>query len=176
MPRPPPRPTPDWIRAISLHYLDRYAPSTAAFRRWLARRVDAAVAEHGADREEARRWEEAQVAGLLELGLLDDQRWAESRARTLRRRGGSSRAITSALRSKGIAPDTARRALDAEGAPSELDAAVRYARKRRLGRWRTGPGGPDVERRELAALGRKGFSYDVARRALAAPEPDDDAQ
>lgn len=166
MPRPPPHPTPDWIRNISLHYLDRYAPTVSSFRAWLRRRVDAAVELHGTDREEARRWEEAQLARFLELGLLDDERWAVSKARALRRRGGSSRSITAALRAKGIPEELARDALEDEEAPSELEAARKLARKRRLGPWRTGPGGPEVLRKELAVLGRKGFSYDTARKAL----------
>lgn len=156
-----------------MHYLERYAPTVASFRRWLRRRVDAAVELHGTDREEARGWEEVQVARLLELGLLDDERWAVSKAKALRRRGGSARSITAALRSKGIAEDLAREALVDEEAMTELEAARKLARKRKLGAWRTGPGGPEVVRKELAVLGRKGFSYETARKALEGEaEPD----
>ena len=69
--------------------------------------------------------------------------------------------------------DRALAGLAEEAAEPELAAALAYARRRRLGPYR----GPDtrMDRREkdLAALGRKGFGYDLARRVI---ETDDLAE
>ena len=56
-------------------------------------------------------------------------------------------------------------------ADPDLAAAAAYARKRRIGPYR-----PEGERqsqadRDLAALGRRGFSYETARQVLAAEDP-----
>ncbi len=171
MPRPPPPPTEAWIRDLGSRYLERYTPTVASFRSWLRRKVDAAVALHGADPERARAWVEAFVARQVELGVLDDERWATSRVRALRRRGASRRALSAALRAKGVDGDVTERALAGEEGPDpELEAARAYARKSRIGPWRKAPVDDDGRRKELAKMGRKGFGFDVARRALADPE------
>ncbi|HEY9537533.1 MAG TPA: hypothetical protein VIS03_08050, partial [Kiloniellaceae bacterium] len=56
----------------------------------------------------------------------------------------------------------------------ELRAALRYARRRRLGPFRLESGPDDrAERRErdLAALGRRGFDYETARRIIDSDDP-----
>lgn len=101
---------------------------------------------------------------LEELGLLDDARFAEARARGLRARGKSARAIRQRLREKGVGREDVERALHEEDADAELISAVRHAKRRRLGPFRTRETDP---RRELGSLARAGFSFEVARRALA---------
>ena len=51
-------------------------------------------------------------------------------------------------------------------AKTELDAATRYIRRRRLGHYRTKGKAEDFYEKDLAALARAGFSYDVAKKAL----------
>jgi len=93
------------------------------------------------------------VAKLVRLGYVNDARFAEQRAKTLRKRGKSARAIRSALARQGVDSAVADDVID-EG--DELAAARAYVRRRRL------KGGD----KDLAKLARAGFSYDVARRAL----------
>jgi regulatory protein len=170
MPRPPPRPTESWIRAIAARYLDRYAATEASLRRWLQRRVGEAVRAHSADPEEARRHVDAFVARMLELGVLNDTRFAESRAKTLRRRGASARAVRQALAIKGVSRDVVDGVLAEEHGDRELEAARTFARRHHLGPWRTGPVDPAGRAKELARLGRKGFSFETARRIVDASD------
>ncbi|MCS5637453.1 MAG: RecX family transcriptional regulator, partial [Myxococcota bacterium] len=121
---------------------------------------------------------------MVELGFLDDRRYARALIRRLRGRGSSQRRISARLREKGI-DGSLRGELVAELAEgdSELEAARVYARRRRLGGYRRGreSGDPcetsaskDEDRearrlrrqRELGALSRAGFDFDVASRAL----------
>jgi regulatory protein len=56
----------------------------------------------------------------------------------------------------------------------ELSAAARYVRRRRFGAGHVDPGErADRRTKELAALARAGFGYDVATRVLDAPGRDD---
>lgn len=152
-------------------YLERFAASSAGVRRVLMRRVAASVAAHGTDAAEAAGWVEALIQRLQRLGLLNDALYAEQKAASLRRRGASARAVRATLAAKGIDADDAATALagvdDENGdGDAELTAARRLVQRRRLGRFR-----PAAERaarrdRDLAALARAGFGYDVAVRAL----------
>jgi regulatory protein len=81
--------------------------------------------------------------------------------------------IRARLRAKSLPAELIEAAL-AEAADGdrahELRAALRYARRRRLGPYRLQD---RAERRErdLAALGRQGFDYETARRVVDSDDP-----
>jgi regulatory protein len=167
----PSRPPPDEasLREAALSYLARYATTEAGLRLVLYRRIDR-WARQATDRDDvdqhataARAHVPALVARMVELGLLNDAAFAESRARGLALSGRSRRVIAMRLMAKGIDPDQAREALpEMEG--GELVSALILARKRRIGPFRKAE--PD-RNRELGVLARAGFPRDVALRALA---------
>jgi regulatory protein len=109
-------------------------------------------------------------------GLLDDRRYAGNVADGLRRRGTSARAIQHKLRARGLEAELVERAIadaDRDGGDAELGAARALVRRRKLG-----PHRPPDERaarrtRDLGALARAGFDFDVARRALESESDDD---
>ena len=101
------------------------------------------------------------VASLRERGLIDDaafaRYWAEERARA---RPRAARMIRAELSGKGVAPAIAAAAT---AQISDDDLATQLAHKaaqRFQGDW------PAYERRGGTMLIRRGFSYEVARRAL----------
>ena len=55
----------------------------------------------------------------------------------------------------------------------ELAAALTYARRRRIGPYRPAGDRAAARARDLAALSRQGFDYDVARRVIDADDPED---
>lgn len=160
-----------WREALA--YLDRYAASEASLRRVLTR----GARRLGEPAEPAARV--ALVDGLVArargLGLVDDLAFAEGRARRLLGRGRAPAAVRAALTAKGVAADVTDRALARlahENGDLDLRAAVAFARRRRLGPWRSGEAGADSARRDLAAMARAGFPLPVARQVLAAPNPE----
>ncbi len=178
--RGPRKATPKYLRNSALYYLQRYASSSAHLRRLLLAKVARSARAYDSDPEmEAGKGAaavEALIAELLGAGLLDDARYAGERARILHRRGASMRGIRAGLRAKGIEADDIERALaglDEEAAEPELAAALAYARKRRLGPYGNPGAREDRREKDLAALGRKGFGYDLARRVI---ETDDLAE
>jgi regulatory protein len=176
-----PRPaTPERLHKAALHYLERYASSTENLRRVLRRRIERSARLHGTDRAEAEGWIEPIVTRLTELGLLDDRAFAEGRVVSLHRRGASLRKIAGTLRTKGLDDDAIEGALRmlAEATPAaDFAAAIRLARRRRLGPWRDPARRGDRRDRDLAALARAGFSYELASRVVDAESPEalDDA-
>ncbi|HYD68683.1 regulatory protein RecX [Azospirillum sp.] len=174
--RPPKRVTPQYLENAALHYLERFASSSANLRRVLMRRVDRSVQEHGTDREEAARWVDDLLARYQRSGLLDDAGYARMKAESLHRRGASTRAIREKLAAKGVARDAVDGALDrvredVEGGDLDLAAALALARRRRLGPYRAPESRAAFRDKDLAALGRAGFAYEIARRVVDAEDP-----
>ena len=156
------------LERIALAYLERYASSTENLRRVLMRRVKRSAEHHDTDPEDGAVMVDELLRRYQEVGLLDDDAYARMRTTSLHRRGASKRLIRVQLASKGVESAIIGKALEALAAEHEnadLAAACRYARRRRLGPWRTRDR-DDSRERDLAALARQGFSYDVARRVI----------
>ena len=164
------------LHNIAKFYVERFATTAANLRRVLTRRVDKACKHHGDDRAAMLPWVEAAVEKLVKLKVVDDARYALDRARSLRRLGRSPQKIRASLMAKGVASALVRDAIAAteltdSGGDATYEAAVAYARRRRLGPFRVFKGSADDKRKQatkdLAAMGRAGFSYDMARRVMA---------
>jgi regulatory protein len=162
------------LENAALHYLERFASSSANLRRVLMRRVARSAEVHGTDRAEGERLVDALVQRYVAAGLIDDRLYATQKAASLSRRGTSRYAIKGKLAQKGVGKDLIDVALDelddADGA-SELAAACALARRRRLGPYRPVEERVAQRRKDLATYARAGFSLDVARRVLDAPDP-----
>lgn len=167
--RKPRKITAKYLERAALHYLERYAASTDQLRRVLQRRVIKSARFHGDDPQEGFELIEALLIKLQEARYLDDRVFAASRARGRHNRGQSARAIAAYLKTKGISDEDISVAL-AERAEDqsnpELAAALTYCRKRRCGPYRPEEARQDYLNRDLAALARQGFSYDLARRII----------
>jgi regulatory protein len=162
--------TPERLEAAALRYLERFAASSAHLRRLLIAKVRRSARRHGTDEAALTAFVADLVERLAGAGILDDRRYAEGKAMTLRRRGASSRQIRAALAAKGIAGEEAQAALAAADAErvhedGDLDAARRLARRRRLGPWRRRERARHRSK-DLAALGRAGFTLDIARAVI----------
>lgn len=167
-PKKPRKVSPRYLENAALHYLKRYAATASQLRRVLLRRVDKSIKFHGGDRTEALGWVDALIARLLHNGLLNDEAYAETKAHSLRGSGRSARVIAQKLRMKGVAADViARKLADATAEVSEEEAARIWARKKRLGPFRTQAQAREENRqRDLAALARAGFSFGIAKKVI----------
>jgi regulatory protein len=167
----PAGPPPDRLALhnAALAYLARFAASETGLLRVLERRIarwSRAARNEGQDTEivnaaasAARAAAQQVVARCVELNLINDAVFAESRARSLARSGRSQRAIAAHLAAKGIASSR----LAPADAQTELASALIHARRRRIGPFATGL---TDTMRDLARMARAGFSHDAARRAL----------
>ncbi|MGH1571482.1 regulatory protein RecX [Methylobacterium sp. P31] len=172
--------SPTWLERAALHYLERYSASTEMLRRTLARRVEKRARLRGEDPAAFAEMIAATVARAVSAGLVDDTRFADTRLATLRRRGTSSRGASAKLVAKGVPREVVEAAMqaerdalpDGEAETIELQAARAYAKRRRLGPYRRPDQRAGHRDRDLAALARAGFSYDLARRVVDA-EPDE---
>ena len=179
--RPPPKITPSYIENAALHNLERFSSSRANLRRVLMRKVDRSLAHHGGEAAEAALVVDAVIAKLVRLGYVDDGAYAETKTRSLHRRGGSLRTIRATLAAKGVTAEIAEAALESLSeiaTDPDRAAAIALARRRRLGPFRTPSLRAAHRLKDLAALGRAGFGWEICRavidaasvEALAEPE------
>ena len=163
-----PAPTRANLHEAALRHLARFAATEAGLLRVLQRRVrrwaQAAEAEgvEPDDRQSQAAAREVAQA-LAASGAVDDAAFAAARAARLARAGRSRRATAAHLAAKGVGAELLAAALPSD----DFQAAVAFARRRRLGPFRQAAADETVRGRELAAMGRAGFSRDVAERALA---------
>ncbi|WP_112662125.1 regulatory protein RecX [Microvirga flavescens] len=160
----PRRVTPAYLQRAAMAYLERYASSTENLRRVLRRKVEKRCRLRGEDPSEFLEMIDEVVAKSLRVGLIDDTRYAATRVATLRRRGGSARAIGAKLAAKGVARAVVEEALEQDESSDEA-AAHAYARRRKLGPYRPGENAPYRDK-DMAALARAGFSFAIVRRVI----------
>ena len=174
MERPVPRPiTPEWLFRAAAHYLERYASTTANLRRVLERKVMRRAHARGEDAAEHLGLVETTVARFVELGLVDDRAFAEGRLASLRRRGTSRRMTTAKLLEKGVEKALVEELVAADET-SERGAAQAYAKRRRLGPWRSRQR-EERRDRDVAARVRAGFAYPDAAAAIDSDADADEA-
>jgi len=170
---------PAYLERAALHYLERFATTRGHLAQVLRRKVRRRGLAAEVSEAEAEQWIAALVEKLVRLGYVDDMGFAEARARSLQERGKPLRAIRQGLAGKSVPAEMIDQVLESmaeEPGDADLLAAIRYVRRRRIG-----PARPDslmeseaarkTFQRDMAALARSGFSYDVARRVLEADGP-----
>ena len=160
--------TAESLRRSALHHLARFSTTEARLRQALDRKIARSVRLYATDTAEARRWAEDIVALLRRQGLLDDSVWAARRARALQDRGVARALIQENLRAAGIQAEVAAVAVAALGPATEGDAeaALTFARRRRLGPFRPAEQRAPYRLRDLGRMARGGFSYEIARAVI----------
>jgi regulatory protein len=165
--------TPTYLENAALFYLERFSTSVENFRRVMRRKVDKSARFYEENTEQHYPLIEDLIERYKTSKLLNDDLYAESKTRSLRRQGNSSKIIQQKLFAKGLSPEVISNAMDkinqelkeTNDTHPELVAAERYAKRRRLGPYRT----RDIEnadQKDLASLARAGFSYEIAKQVL----------
>lgn len=170
----PPRISRSYLENASLHYLERFSSSRANLRRVLMGKVRRSAAHWGEPSEdEAAALVDGVLSWLAGLGYVDDDRYAEAKAASLRAQGKPERAVRARLAAKGVEPgpiDKAMESLAERGDDGDYAAALVFCRRRRIGPYRASDRAA-FRQKDLAALGRAGFGWAVAVQAVDSDEP-----
>ena len=167
-----------YLQNAAVFYLERYASSAEGLRRVLRRRVSKARMLEAPVMDNVDEAIEALVQKFVTAGLLDDKAFAQTKARSLHRRGMSGRLTRQRLQVAGVAAEDVEQAMAAlddelgtDPAKRELQAALAFARRHRLGPFRA-KDREAYKARDLASMARAGFAYSLARRVIEAADPD----
>lgn len=162
------------LKNIGLYYLKRFESSVENLRSVLQKRVNQYTKENpDFNKQEAYQWVEDVLTEFEKLHYLDDKRFTEIKVRSYLAAGKPARYIQNKLREKGIANAQIEDMLDDFGYnPQEM--ALKLAKRKKIGPFR-----PDEESRkinrqkDMAALIRAGFDYDVVAEIMGADFIDD---
>lgn len=185
-PRPPRKITARYLHNAGLHYLQRFAASSGHFKNVMMRKIDKSCAHHkDQDRAACEKILDELIKKFKEIGLIDDFAYARGTVNSLRRKGLSSKAIHMKMRLKCVPSAAIKEALESYTEENnltepELTAALRLCQRKRIGPFdRTHAAetddndeifDPEVlnkkKQRQLSALARAGFAYDIAKQAL----------
>jgi len=138
------------LEEMALRYVGRFATTRAKLIAYLWRKVR----ERGwNDNREPD--PDALAQRFCELGYLDDAAYALAKSRSLSSRGYGRHRLEQKLRLAGIGEEDGAAALE-EADAEALEAALRYAQRRKIGPW--SPEKPDAKSREkaIAAMARAG--------------------
>jgi len=151
-------------------YLKRYSAPKTHVRRVLWRKLNRGLEAHGGDREEVSRWIESALEQAVAGGLINDERYVRDKVRSYLRRGASTLGIAQKLSAKGVPREQVEAAIEeicSTGVNPLWVSAAAYVRRGRMGPFRTREMEPrEGRRKDLARLGRAGFSMEVAYRIL----------
>ncbi len=168
--KPPPPLTKSNLEATGLWYVERYGGTSKALRRALWRKVDRVGEHHPTDRSQAAQWIDQIVERFQHGKLVDDEAWAQSKAKRLFARGKPPWKIQGELTQKGIDPELAKRVVEALVETREMDpvveSAATYARRRRLGPYRPEHQRADRRDRDLGAMSRAGFNWAISTQII----------
>lgn len=170
------------LEAYAVSYLARFDCTAAKMRQVLLRKLGKQPkpetdADFATRRSVSSPEVDAILARFLEVGYLNDQRFARGLAQSLLNRGLAPRKAVERLRQRGVDSELAAAVIAELGASgeTELSSACRLVKRKRLGWCRPEADRKERAQKDLGALARAGFSFDVARRALAGPlEPTDE--
>lgn len=149
------------LRALALAYVARYATTRAKLERYLARKL------READCPDLH----TKIAGIADAmmaaGFVNDTAYADIKGNSLARRGYGPARVRLALRADGIAPAL----VDEHCAEMDpVQAAMIFARRKRLGPFSANQQTPDTERRAMAAMMRAGHNPAIAKAVLRGEE------
>ena len=152
------------LKELALAYVGRFATSRARLGAYLRRKVRERGWEGGGEPPI-----EALVAKAAEAGFVDDAAFALSRSRSLTARGYGSRRVRQALLAAGIEEADGEAAREHARAEA-VEAALRFARKRRIGPFAAAQHDPVMREKALAAMVRAGHDFHLSK-VIAGLEP-----
>jgi regulatory protein len=150
-------------KRLALRYVERYATTEARLVRYLGRKVQ----ERGWAGEDRPAIAQL-VAQMAALGYVNDRQFAEMRTAALTRRGYGRRRIDADLRFAGISDDDV--AETGPNAEEAREAALTFARRKRIGPFAENALDPAARRRAFAAMVRAGHPLDIIKEILTLKE------
>ena len=164
----------------AVDYLGRYASSRHKLAQILQRFATRKLTDY--DPDDIAAAIQQTIDRCSKLGYLDDQQFAVTVARSQRRLGRSQAVIRQRLRQHALNDDVIAQALaeaDENRANGDLQAAIRFAQRRRLGPFaqrhsahhqRLDP--HQWKKRDLGTMARAGFSIVISQRVLEHDNPE----
>lgn len=153
---------------ITLFYLERFDSSKLKVKQMLERRIQKEKLKGAIIPDDTPTLIQNVIKRMEDLGYLNDERFAKIQIKNLSQAGKSKSFILNKLKTSGISNNISQELLNAydeENESSDLTRAEKWLKKHKKGQFRTKDANAFYQK-DLAALARAGFSYDIAQQAL----------
>jgi regulatory protein len=163
-PKIPKKITEDYLSNSGKFYLERFPASVEQFKRVMGRKIQKSCKAHPEQ-------EPGTCLALLDkvvdkfraIGFLNDEGYSSGLARSLKSRGWPKGRIIMRLKEKGISAELIEKIFEDHNPGDDIFDALVCMKRKRLGPFATREKPFD---KELASMGRAGFDYNAANRAL----------
>jgi regulatory protein len=156
-PRPRPPLDDKGLHELALRYVGKYATTRSKLSAYLARKLR----ERGWDG--AREPDLSAIADrFAELGYVDDAAYALARSRALSSRGYGRRRLDQKLRQAGVGEEDGAAARELAERDA-VDAALRFAERRRIGPFGAPSKDPKAREKAIGAMVRAGHGFALAK-------------
>jgi len=161
------------LRNSAMSYLARYEVSEFQFKNTMKRKLS--YFENNLNELEKDKLINQVKLEMVSSCFIDDNRYAETKIRSIRRQGGSQKLIFAKLNEKGISKDVIQSALNIvdEGYENpEIIAAVNFIKKKKIGVfYKNKKTNDEIDNHTLkdkwyGALARRGFSLEIVKKVL----------
>lgn len=150
-----------WAKRSAVHYLGTYSSSVENLRQTVEKR--ALRKYEGISEDEARELANHAVEFCVENKFISDESYADTKAAAGSRKGHSRSRIRMNLEQKGVDREIATNAVEDI---DDLKNAVTFAKRKRLGPWRTKELDIKQRQRELGAFARNMFPGSIATKVM----------
>lgn len=161
------------LRNSAMAYLARYEVSEFQFKNTMKRKLS--YFENNLNELEKDKLINQIKSEMVLSCFIDDNRYAETKIRSIRRQGGSKRLIFAKLNEKGISKEVIQSALnivDEDYENPEIIAAVNFIKKKKIGVfYKNKKINDEIDNYTLkdkwyGALARRGFSLEIVKKVL----------
>ena len=156
------------LKDLAYSYLEKYSPSKQQLKVYLLKKYLTKIKGTKSKKEVTSIIDEI-ISKLEKNKFLNDEMYADSKARMFLRRGYSLNKINQSLRNKGIQDEYVKKSIkkikENEIEP-DFVSALKLCKRRRIGPLRPESNRELFYKKDMGILARGGFSFDLSKRVL----------
>ena len=156
------------LKDLAYSYLEKYSPSKQQLKVYLLKKYLTKIKGTKSKKEVTSIIDEI-ISNLEKNKFLNDEMYADSKARMFLRRGYSLNKINQSLRNKGIQDEYIKKSID-KIKENEIEpdfvSALKLCKRRRIGPLRPESNRELFYKKDMGILARGGFSFDLSKRVL----------
>ena len=156
------------LKDLAYSYLEKYSPSKQQLKVYLLKKYLTKIKGTKSKKEVTSIIDQI-VSNLEKNKFLNDEMYADSKARMFLRRGYSLNKINQSLRNKGIQDEFVKKSID-KIKENEIEpdfvSALKLCKRRRIGPLRPESNRELFYKKDMGILARGGFSFDLSKRVL----------
>ena len=156
------------LKDLAYSYLEKYSPSKQQLKVYLLKKYLTKIKGTKSKKEVTSIIDQI-VSNLEKNKFLNDEMYADSKARMFLRRGYSLNKINQSLRNKGIQDEFVKKSID-KIKENEIEpdfvSALKLCKRRRIGPLRPESNRELFYKKDMGILARGGFSFELSKRVL----------